>query len=258
MSGRLRFNLVTPQITNENRVCVYKITFECGMFYIGSSINLYRRAVQYRYNFYNRHDINKKLKAALNSHNSAVMTILEVCNDEKTLRDMEDFYIKSNFDNPHILNRSKSAYSNRSKKFPDEAYASGNYMRGRKMPQETKDKISQTTKGKIFSEETKIKLSAAAKGRVFSDEHKKKLSIAKTGRVMPESEREKRRGKTNIPVDMFTLDGAFIESFSSYSDAAKKIGSRAGHIGEAVNGKYKSLKGYIFANAKISSTENNS
>lgn len=241
-----RFQLKTPIITDENRMCVYKITFDCGMFYIGSSLNLARRATQYRYNFYNRNDINKKLKAALNSHNSAVMDIIEICTDEKSLRGMEDYHIKLNFDNPHILNRSKSAYSNRSKKTVEEKYASGNYMRGRKLTDEQKLHWSEVKKGCIIAPEHREKISISKKGVKFTEEHKSNLSAAKKGKPMSDANKKLRMGKTNIAVDQFDINGNFIKTHNSYSDAALELGVLAGHIGEVVNGKYKHKKGFIF------------
>lgn len=243
---RERFNLTTPVITNENRCCVYKITFDCGMFYIGSSLNLARRATQYRYNFYNRNDINKKLKAALNSHNSAVMDIIEICHDEKTLRDREDYHIKQNFDNINILNRSNSSYSNRSKKTVDEKYVSGNYMRGRKLTEEQRKLWSDVKKGCIITKEHREKISIAKKGKKFTDEHRAKLSLAKKGKPMSEANKALRVGKTNIMVDKFDIHGNFLETYNSYSDAGKSIGTQAGHIGEVVNNKVMQIKGFIF------------
>ncbi len=244
--NKQRFKLVTPIITDENRSCVYKITFDCGMFYIGSSLNLARRATQYRYNFYNRNDINKKLKAALNSHNSAVMDILEICHDEKMLRDREDYHIKQNFDNQHILNRSNSSYSNRSKKTVEERYVSGNYMRGRKLTDEQRKHWSDVKKGCIITPEHREKISKSKTGIKFTDEHKKNISLAKIGKPMNEANKKLRKGKTNIPVDQFDKNGLFIKTHLSYSDAAAEIGVLAGHIGEVVNGRYKHKKGFIF------------
>lgn len=241
-----RFFIDAPQVTNENRVSVYKLSFECGMFYIGSSLNLQRRIIQYRYNLYNRKDINKKLKAALNSHISAKIEILETCSDEKMLRGQEDYYIKLNWDNPKLLNRSISAYSNRYKMDKDERHRMGNYMRGRKLTDQQKKLWSDVKKGIVFSEQHRKNISKSRKGIVFSEEHLKKLSDAKKGKPMPEHLKELRKGKTNIPVDMFDTEGNFIKKFDSYSLAASEIGCQAGHIGEVVKGKYKSRSGFVF------------
>lgn len=252
-----RFQLVTPVINDQNRMCVYRITFECGMFYIGSSLNLARRATQYRYNFYNRNDINKKLKAALNSHNSAIMDIIEICHNEKMLRDREDFHIKENFENPHILNRSNSSYSNRSKKTVEERYVSGNYMRGRKLTDEQRRHWSEVKKGTVISPDHRKRISIAKTGMKFSDEHKKNLSAAKIGKAKSEKWHAAMKGKGSKKVDRFDLIGNFIETHPSYSHAAECIGSKAGHIGECVNGKYTKLKGFVFKKHEENNTQHN-
>ena len=208
--------------------------------------SLKRRVIQYRYNLYNRKDINKKLKSALNSHTSAKIEIIETSKDEKELRGREDFHIKQNWDNVNLLNRSNSAYSNRFKMNKDERYAMGNYMRGRKLTDEQRKLWSDVKKGFIITKEHREKISIAKKGKPLSDEHKRKLSEAKKGKPMPLHLRELRKGKTNIPVDKFDMDGNFICTYQSYSNAAESVGCKAGHIGEVVNGKYKHKKGFIF------------
>lgn len=51
-------------------------------------------------------------------------------------------------------------------------------LKGRKMPDDVRKKISETLKGKVFSEETRLKISKALTGRVgrkVSDEYKERL-----------------------------------------------------------------------------------
>lgn len=254
MSGR--FFIDSPVITSENKMSVYKLSFDCGMFYIGSSLNMKRRILQYRYNLYNRKDINKKIKAALNSHASAKIEVIESCVDEKTLRDREDFHIKNNWHDIKLLNRSISAYSNRAKKTPEEAFAAGNYMRGRKLTDEQRKLWSDVKKGFIITQDHRDKISKAKIGIPLSEDHKKKLSEAKKGRRMSEEQKAARRGKTNIPVDKFDLSGNFVATYQSYLEAGKSIGCQAGHIGEIVNGVYKSRKGFVFK--KHAKEKNNS
>lgn len=245
-----RFLIVHPKITTENKIAVYKLSFDCGMFYIGSSINLARRIVQYRYNLYNRNDINKKLKLALNSHNSATISIIEVCKTEEEVRAREDYHIKLNFDDINFLNRSKSAYSNRVVVFSkEERYAHGNGMRGKKLTPEQLQRFSDAQKGKKHTEATKKLLSEMKKGFKFSDEHKAKLSKAKKGITLSDERKlvMKNSCTTKIKVDMYDINGVYIKTFDSFKDAGKEIGTQAGHIGEVVRGKYKSLKGFIFA-----------
>lgn len=62
---------------------------------------------------------------------------------------------------------------------------------GKPRSEETKRKISESSKGKKLSEEHKKKLSIAFKGKKKSQEHRRKLSISMMGRESP------RKGKTH-------------------------------------------------------------
>lgn len=242
-----RFNLAHPVITNENRIAVYMITFDCGMFYIGSSINVARRIIQYRYNYYNKKDINKKVKAALNFHDSATLSLVEICLDEKSVRDREDYHIKLNFENPKLLNRSKSAYSNRTVNFSkEERYVLGNGMRGKKLTPEQLIIWSNAKMGIKHSEEHKRNAANSKRGVPLSESHKKALSLAKIGKPKSEKWTLAMQGKGAKRVDKFSINGEFIATYNSYSEAASSIGCQAGHIGEVVSGKRKSRSGFVF------------
>lgn len=71
-------------------------------------------------------------------------------------------------------------------------------MRGRKMSEESRRKMSKSQKGKIVSKETRRKLSEAMKGKPgtnlgkkFSEEHKRKMSEAQKGRKHSKETRRK-------------------------------------------------------------------
>lgn len=66
---------------------------------------------------------------------------------------------------------------------------------GRKHTEESKQKMSESQKGKIISEETKAKISKANKGRIVTNETKQKLSLAKKGKK--NSEEHKKNIKQN-------------------------------------------------------------
>jgi hypothetical protein len=64
------------------------------------------------------------------------------------------------------------------------------------MSEETKQKIRDFQKNKVFSAETKQKISEALKGRKLSEETREKISEALTGRKLSEETRQKmRKGK---------------------------------------------------------------
>ena len=62
---------------------------------------------------------------------------------------------------------------------------------GRKLTEETKKKMSEAHKGRVFTEEQRENMSKAQKGRVISKETKAKISKAKKG--IPKSEETKRK-----------------------------------------------------------------
>ena len=52
--------------------------------------------------------------------------------------------------------------------------------------------------------------------------------------------------KTSTPVLKFTLDGKFLEKYSSQVEAAKNNNIRQGSVSNCCRGKAKQVKGYIY------------
>jgi group I intron endonuclease len=236
-------------LETKNIMCIYKLSFDSGLFYIGSTINLMRRIIQYRNSLYSKTGINIFLQAAANTHNSAKIEIIELITDRKIIREREEYHIKIHFDNPKNLNRNKWVVHVSG--FPmteEERYKCGNGMRGKKLTQNQLIKWSLAAKGRKHSDDTKKKLSELKKGFKFSDEHRKKLSEAKKGKKLTEDSKKIRSLKctTKKKVDMFNIDGIFIKTFDSFKAAGKEVGLLSGHIGEVVNGKFNNRKGFIF------------
>ena len=63
----------------------------------------------------------------------------------------------------------------------------------RNVSEETRRKLSEANRGKVFSEETKRKLSESQKGRVFSEETRRRMSEAKKGKNHKPFSEETRR-----------------------------------------------------------------
>ena len=55
------------------------------------------------------------------------------------------------------------------------------------MSEETRKKISNANKGRIFTEEHRKKIGETSKGRVFSEESKRKMSLKRKGDNNPNS-----------------------------------------------------------------------
>lgn len=65
------------------------------------------------------------------------------------------------------------------------------HMKGKKLSEEHRRKISESERGNKHSEESKRKISESLKGKKFSDEHKRKLSEAKKGKKLSEEHKRK-------------------------------------------------------------------
>lgn len=83
--------------------------------------------------------------------------------------------------------------------------------------------------------------------RIKSYETRKKLSMANTN---------KRLGKDNhasIKVYQYTLEGNYVNEYDSIREAALAINGNEASIGDAVNGNYKSSKGFQWKKEKFDS-----
>lgn len=104
---QLQINL--PFCTWDYRIIgVYRITFEDGSFYIGSSNHLKQRANQWELIMKKgipRKDIGTQVMNKILALNSAVLEIVELCY-EKELRDKEAFYLDKYKDDVNMVSNS--------------------------------------------------------------------------------------------------------------------------------------------------------
>jgi len=104
---------IYPDITSENKRCVYKLSFEDGSFYIGGTIDLLRRIGGYKAAFkYSIGQVNKLIARKAQQYNTIYFTILEVVPNELNPKELEDVWIRKFAKNNLLLNRSKSAFNN--------------------------------------------------------------------------------------------------------------------------------------------------
>ena len=89
-----------------------------------------------------------------------------------------------------------------------ERYSENHWMKGRKLSEETKNKIGEASKGRHQTEDTKNKISKKHKGKVLTEEHKEKLSKAK----------DNKKSKI-VSVDMNTNE---LEYFESITETKRK------------------------------------
>lgn len=177
-----------------------------GNIYIGQSVDVYNRWKEHLCALRGGYHFNNHLQRSWNKHNECdfEFSIVEECSEDK-LDDKEIYWISNCDSYNNGYNQTKG----------------GGGMRGFKHSDETKQKISESTKGvnapwygKQHSEETKAKIGIASKerfvdpenhpmygkqhtteskekmreshtGKTLTDEHKAKLSIASSGENNP-------------------------------------------------------------------------
>lgn len=111
----------------------------------------------------------------------------------------------------------------------------------------------------ICSDETRHKLSEASKGRVFTEEHKQKISESNKGnqkwlgKQHTEETKEKMRvnNAMNTSIIQYSLDGKFIAEFPSINEAARITGACASSISKVCRKERKTANGYKWTYATI-------
>lgn len=100
---------------------VYKLTFEDGKFYLGSTKNFKTRFLIYRNQF--RKDVyqdSKRVNEAIKNNSFAVFEIIKPIKTIKWLKYAEDRVLKKYIGDPLLINRSTNAFSNKGIKWTKE------------------------------------------------------------------------------------------------------------------------------------------
>jgi group I intron endonuclease len=113
---------------------------------------------------------------------------------------------------------------------------------GKPCSEETKQKLSESLKGRIISEATRAKTSQTMKGLLKTEETRQKMSEAQKGHKMPKGKDSKKA----VAIDQFDLEGNFLKTFGSIADAASELGCQRSGICFALKGRIKTSAGYIW------------
>lgn len=170
-------------------------------FYIGQSVNLYKRKLSHLRCLKKGLHQNKKINYVSKKYGIPVFYILELC-EIKYLNVIEQKYLDKYFDNCNkCLNVVSTAgscrgykHKPRSKEYREKLSKS---LKGKIVSEDTRRKLSEANKGKKISEKQKQALIKSRKGIPLTDKHKENISKSLTGRVLSKTHREN-IGKTKI------------------------------------------------------------
>ena len=145
--------------------CIYNIV--SGKHYVGSAVKLHNRISNHTWGLRKSKHMNRHLQSPWNKYREEkiILIVVEYC-AIKSLNAREQFWLEQFDFEAQLYNICPTA---------------GSHL-GRKCSDETKNKLSESMKGKIFSEEHKRKLSDSGKGRTFSLETRRKIGDASKNR----------------------------------------------------------------------------
>lgn len=180
--------------------------------YIGSSIDLNKRRKEHLYRLKNNRHTNNHLQNSFNKYGEKnfVFTILVYYESQELIFQEQKF-----LDYYKTYERGKG-FNVRIK---------ANSQLGLKMSEETKEKISIANTGRECSLETRRKLSEAGKNRIFSEDHRENLSKANKGREASQETKKKLSKIAKNRTRVFSFAG------KRHSEESKK------KIGESNRGK---------------------
>ena len=113
--------------------------------------------------------------------------------------------------------------------------------KGKIISQETKDRISKIHKYKQISQEIKDKISQSSKGKKHTQESRNKISQSSKGKIFSQEHRNKISLARQKSILQYDLEGNFIKEWPSILSASKELKINNTSISKACKGEIKSL-----------------
>lgn len=189
---------------NNSGTCgIYKITRkDTGQLYIGLSENIEKRWYNHIHRPALKHSYIDRAIKKYGANRFNLEIIEELPNDRALLMEREEYWVAhyNTYEDDFHYNLTPGGDFNPMKAPDIAAKISGenNPMFGKKLPEETRERMSKAHSGKNHymygkkhSEETRKKISEALKGKKLSKEHRKKISKARSGKKHLEDAKKK-------------------------------------------------------------------
>lgn len=171
---------------------IYKLTCTTNnKIYIGKATNISKRISRHK-NTAKWESPRYYLQHAINKHGWESFTV-------EILETFKDFDKSSDDDRKLILERESyyiELFNSTDKNIGYNICKHSSDNTGRKLSEETKEKMRKAHLGKVFSEEHRKNISKHRKGAKASEEAKRNMSLARLGVPISEETRKKRIGKT--------------------------------------------------------------
>ena len=218
-----------------------------GKFYIGSSINVYKRRNRHYSELKNGKHKNRILQAIYNKHglDNLQFEVVELVENKKLLIEKEQYYINTLKPDININLIANSSLGVKRSEETREKIRQANL--GLKHP-EWRNKIKSKaqggknhwTKKKKFSEESKKKMSESQKN-LYKNGYKSPL----LGRKRSKETIEKHKASVSKAVLQFDLHGKLIKEWANAKET-EKFGFYPTCVGKCCNNKRKTHKGYVW------------
>lgn len=224
-------------------------------FYIGSSVNVWKRRSQHLGILDYQKCSNTYLQRAYNKDKKYfIFILLEKVENIPTLIEREQYWMDDLEACKYGYNLRLIAESNLGHKISEETRAK---ISGRPCSSETRAKISKANTGAIRTEENREKIRKNLTGRKLPEERKKNISDSLKGIKHSEESKKKskeaKRGKMR-PILQFSLNDEFIKEWESVTEIGRN-GFTASHVRGCCNGKRNKHKEFKWKYKQILENE---
>jgi group I intron endonuclease len=220
---------------------IYKITSPSERVYIGQSRNIEHRFRRYK-RLHKSNNTQVKLTRSFTKYgvDNHTLEIIEECEfNQLNIRERfwQDYYNVLKGGLNCILTETDVLPRVISEESKLKRSGKNHWTYGRTFTEESKKKMSESAKGREFSKETRKKLSEVREGdknHFYGKKHSKKSKLKQRKRAL-----QRKTQPASKEVNQYTLDGEYIKTWKSVTEASKKIGVAISGISYCISDKQK-------------------